>query len=375
MISRRDVMKYGSLGAAALSLPSGLARAAGGDAVTLDSLARAKGMRFGTATDQSELVQPDLAALIARECSVVVGENAQKWKKLEPREGVFRDENAQAIAAFAAIHDMELRGHCFVWNQDDRIPGWLLEREDELAKNGGEGLIRQMWEHARQLADAFPTVASWDAVNEVITPWEGEVRDALLSRILGDRLMDVGFAMMREVAPEAQLVYNDYMSWQKRPNHRNGVLKLLEGALSRGVPIDALGIQSHLINTLAQPIDERGWRDFMQSVQDMGLKVLITELDTGDRYLEETDPAKRDAEIAAFTKGYLDLTLSFENVERIVLWSISDRDTYLNRPQYPEGKRRPDGLPFRAHPFDAELRKRPMYDAIAAALRSAPKRA
>ncbi len=341
---------------------------------SLDTIARSRGLKFGTATAPDELRDTGYAQLIASECSTVVGENDFKWKQIERNRGRPDFSGAQAIADYATQHEMDLRGHCFVWNQDNRIPDWQLENEDALAENGGEGLIKVMWEHAERLAMRFPQITSWDAVNEMVTPGKGDIRNSLLTRILGEQLIDIGFAMMRAKLPETQLVYNDYMCWEEYPAHRTGVLKLLERALKRNVPIDAIGIQSHLAGSLARGHDEAAWRAFLEEIEGMGLKVLITELDCGDRGIVTSSPEARDLEVAAFTKGYLDLTLSFENVEQVILWSISDRGSYLNRPQYPEARRRPDGLPMRGHPYDVDFRAKPMRNAIASALASAPLR-
>ncbi|WP_271079547.1 endo-1,4-beta-xylanase [Aurantiacibacter sp. MUD61] len=373
MLNRRQFMgRSAALGALAASPASGLAQS--DNFVSLDAIARSKGLRFGTATDGSEVNDAEISALIRRECSVLVSENAHKWKHLKPREAVFRSEEAETITEFADANDMEMRGHCFIWNQDNRIPEWIHAQEEELGANGGEALIRHLWNYAEELVTTFPTIQSWDAVNEVITPWEGDIRNSALTRIFGEQVMDVGFGIMRAKAPEAQLVYNDYMDWKARPNHRDGVLALLERALSRDVPIDALGIQAHLGGNVGNPIDEAGWVQFLTEIRDLGLQVLITELDCSDRFVESSDPAVRDATTAAQVKDFLDVTLSFTNVERVVLWSISDRGSYLRRPQYPEERRRPDGLPMRGHPYDEDLQPTAMRDAIALALGHAPER-
>ena len=373
MLDRRQFLHGSACAAAVAALPAPVL-AGSGEFVSLDAIARSRGLCFGTATDGSEVASNGLSELIARECSVLVSENAHKWKHLAPLKDVFRPEEAQAITDFAIANDMEMRGHCFIWNQDNRIPEWMHAQEEELATNGGEKLIQYMWDHAEKLVSTFPTIRSWDAVNEVIRPWQGDIRNSLLSRIFDEQVMDVGFGIMRAKAPDAQLVYNDYMEWNVRSAHRDGVLTLLERALSRNVPIDALGIQAHLGGTVGQELDEAGWVRFLTEIEGMGLKVLVTELDCSDRNVTSGDPAKRDAETAAHVKGFLDATLSFTNVERLLLWSISDRGTYLNRPGYPQERRRADGLPMRGHPFDDDLQPTAMRQAIADALAHAPER-
>src|SRR3546814_18058152 len=81
--------------------------------------------------------------------------------------------------------------------------------------------------------------------------------------------VDLAFHAARAQAPEAELVYNDFMSWGAgSATHRAGVLRLPEGFRARGVPVDTLGIQSHLVTnapdigaTVARP--EGGCRPFL----------------------------------------------------------------------------------------------------------------
>lgn len=106
----------------------------------------------------------------------------------------------------------------------------------------------------------------------------------------------------------------------------------------------------------------------------MGLDVLLTELDCSDKNIASRDTAERDAEVAAHCKGYLDLTLSFTNVREVIVWSLADKHSYLNRDSYPEHRRREDNLPMRGHPFDDRLRPKPMLTALSSALQTAPVR-
>ena len=62
-----------------------------------------------------------------------------------------------------------------------------------------------------------------------------------------EAVIDLAFHTAREQLPTGELVYNDYMSWEPdHANHCNAVLRLLEGFRRRNVPVDALGIQSHI---------------------------------------------------------------------------------------------------------------------------------
>src|SRR5690606_18869584 len=123
------------------------------------------------------------------------------------------------------------------------------------------------------------------------------------------------------------LVYNDYMSWEAgNATHRAGVLRLLEGFRTRGVPVDALGVQSHLVTdgpdiaaTVAR--QERAWRAFLDEVTAMGYRLLITEFDVRDNGLP-ADVAVRDRAVADYTRAYLDLMLDYDGLGDVLVWGM-----------------------------------------------------
>jgi endo-1,4-beta-xylanase len=100
----------------------------------------------------------------------------------------------------------------------------------------------------------------------------------------------------------------------------------------------------------------------------MGYKLLITELDVHDAPLDAA-PARRDREVAALGRAFLDLTLDFREVSAVLCWGLADHYSWLQG-RTPRG----DGLPKRPTPYDTQLRPKLLRDAIAAALRDAPSR-
>ncbi|WP_417592193.1 endo-1,4-beta-xylanase [Parasphingorhabdus sp.] len=341
---------------------------------SLAAVAATRGISFGSAVSAKWLDNEHFTRLVSRECDTITTENGLKWKYLEPEKDIRDGAPAMALAKFAGRSRLAMRGHCFIWNHDQRMPAWLVEMTNKLPRGRKQSLSRRMWRHAAYLGRTFPAIRSWDVVNEAIDPRNGQIRHSAMHRLMGERFIDLAFDIMKAKAPKAQLVYNDTMDWRASPLHRNATLHLLDRLLSRNVPIDALGIQSHIGNTLGKPRDETGWRLFLDEVAGMGIDIILTELDCSDRNIDDPDPLRRDAETAAFTKGYLDLTLDFPNVKQIILWSLTDRVSYMNRPGYPDYKRRPDGLPLRGHPYDEHWRPTKMRSAIADALLAAPQR-
>jgi len=360
-VSRRQVL---ALGAGAL--------AAGGWAAddSLDALARAKGVRFGTAVGKGSADDAAYRKLIARECGIIVPENELKLYAIRPNAECMAFAEADRLAAYAKANGQLFRGHTLLWNRDEFAPRWLLEQ------GLGDHPERWLGDYVRAVAARYAgQVQSWDAVNESIDPTTGAMRDTVFTRALGADAVEIAFHAAREADPKARLAYNDYMGWGAGDaKHRAGVLKLLERLKSRNVPIDAFGIQSHIGNGDAGNVvtfpaaDQREWRRFLDEARSFELDFLLTEFDVNDTVLP-ADPAMRDAECAAVATAYLDVMLDYRETKQVLAWGLSDRHTWLQT-WWP----RPDKRAKRPTPYDADLRPKPLREAVAAAFRAAPER-
>jgi endo-1,4-beta-xylanase len=212
-------------------------------------------------------------------------------------------------------------------------------------------------------------------VNETIDTETGDLRETVFTRAMGRDAIDFAYRVARETAPKVQLVYNDYMSWETySATHRAGVLRFLEDMRKRQVPIDALGLQSHIggnNNFPSQPFgtpQEMEWRRFLDAVTGMGYDLLITEFDVNDDGLPD-DIAARDRAVADYARAYLDITLSYPRLKHVLTWGLVDSDSWLQQ-RFP----RPGGIAKRPLPYDADCRPKPLREAIAAAFRAAPSR-
>ncbi len=368
-LDRRTLI--GGIAALALPLPAVAARGAG----TLGALAAAKGIGFGSTLGPKNFGDPAYRALNARECTLVVPENEMKWSMTRPDARRFDFRAADRFVDWAVANDLGIRGHTLLWHSERWMPDWV--KAHDYGTRPAIEAERLLTDHVRTVAGRYADrVGSFDVVNEAIDSDTGLLRETALSAPLGaETVIDIAFRTARQAAPKAQLVYNDYMGWRAdEAVHRTAVLKLLEALKKRGTPVDALGIQSHLGSKYSDSptglgaLDERGWRDFLDTVTGMGLDLLVTEMDVHDNPLPSAI-GRRDAEVAAHTRAYLDLMLSYPQTRTIMCWGLGDRYSWLNgfRP-------RADGLPKRPCPFDARLRPKPMRDAIAAALIAAPAR-
>ncbi|BAY09537.1 endo-1,4-beta-xylanase [Calothrix sp. NIES-2098] len=334
---------------------------------SLKQRAASKGLIYGIAiTYPSISSDQKLAALIAQEGGMLVPEWELKWQPLRPDPVNFDFTRTDWIAKFARTHGMLMRGHTLVWHES--LPPWFKETVNR--QNAKQFLTQ----HIQKVVGRYAgQMHSWDVVNEAIDVDDKQpnsLRKTTWLELLGPDYIDLAFRVAAEADPKALLVYNDYGLEYDTPRHeakRNAVLKLLKGLKSRGVPIHALGIQSHL-DASEKHFNPRKLKNFLSNVADLGLKILITELDVTDNKLP-LNPAVRDRIVATVYEDYLSTVLSEKAVIAVLTWGFSDRDTWLSgfRP-------RSDGAAVRPLPLDANLKPKLAWNAIARALDRAPKR-
>jgi endo-1,4-beta-xylanase len=300
---------------------------------------------------------------------VLVPENELKSYVIAAEPGKYDFTRGDRIAAFAKSHDMKLRGHTLLWNKVKYMPQWLLDAGAAWSAADAEKYLR---DYIRQVCTHYgDAIHSWDVVNETVDEKSGEIRQTPFTRALGFDALRIAYEAAREHAPRAQLVYNDYMGWEAgNENHRAGVLRLLEQFKARNIPVQALGIQSHLGNDgHIQKAQRKQWQAFVDAVTGMGYRLLITELDVNDKDLPG-DFATRDAQVAATAKEYLDLMLSYRQLDHVLCWGMVDKFSWLQ-----QFSKRADHTPQRCTPYDDSYRAKPLREALAAAFASAPKRA
>jgi endo-1,4-beta-xylanase len=338
---------------------------------SLKQRAAAKGLIYGVAIRYQNLFSNQkLAAVIAQECGMIVPEWELKWhvgnKPLRPAPDTFDFSAADRMVKFSRTHKMQMRGHTLVWHES--LPPWFGEIVNR--QNAEQFLTKHIQTVVRHYAGQMH---SWDVVNEAIEIDDGKprgLRNTPWWQFLGENYIDLAFRVAAEADPKALLVYNDYGLDYDTPEDeakRTAVLKLLERLKSQGTPIHALGTQAHL-SAEEKRFQPRKLRKFLDDVASLGLKIIITEMDVKDKKLP-VNIQVRDRIIAAAYEDYLSTVLDEPAVIAVLTWGLSDRYTWLS-----EFRPRPDRLPVRPLPFDADMNRKLAWNAIARAFDQAPKR-
>jgi endo-1,4-beta-xylanase len=322
---------------------------------SLKAHAAQRGFLYGCAVNTTLLAQDEAyARLIRGQANVVVAENAMKWSALRPTLETYRFDEADSLLAFAEANRMKVRGHTLCWHR--QLPTWFGR---EATPANARGLLTA---HIQQVAGRYAgRMHSWDVVNEAVLVSDGRadgLRDSPWLRLVGADYIEVAFETARAADPQALLTYNEYgIEGEDEASERKraAVLVLLRRLTARKVPLDAVGVQSHV---MAGSKYGAGLVAFLAAVRGLGLQVMLTEMDVNDREWPANEDA-RDAAVADTYGSYLDLTLRDSAVRVVMTWGITDRSTWLNTEDA-----RPDKLPERCLPFDRNDRPKKAFFAM-----------
>ena len=354
---RRSLLLAGSLlgsrTAAADTVPRALSHAA-----------RRAGLHVGSSADVSLSRQAEYAALIIRNCDLFTPNLS--WQGLAPTRANPL-ANVDGNVAIALRAGLRLSGYHLLWYQ--RMPAWF-------ASLGRPEAERAIVDHIKALGTSFGrNTYSWNVVNEAIQV-DGSRSDGLRSTpllsLMGTEFFDVAFNAARDAAPDVMRVYNEYNLELATPQHaarRDALFRLLDLLQGRGVPIQAVGLQSHLSTANFASFDPKLYRSFLASLASRGLNLLLTEVDVADTLVG--DVGSRDSEVADIYQRFLSVALEEPKVRSVVFWGLSDQYSWLNDPNRPTF-RRVDGTLSRPLPFDQALRPKPALNAVLQTFDTAP---
>lgn len=212
--------------------------------------------------------------LITHEFNSATAENDMKWEHLEPKANEFHFEAADKFIEFCRSHDLVAIGHNLCWHA--QLPSWVSKPDAGQETLTKEVLLARLKNHIMTVAAHFKgKVRGWDVVNEAINDGNGEYRNSVFYRVIGKEYLALAFKWAHEADPGAELYYNDY-NLDADDAKRTRAVELIKYLREQGARVDGIGLQGHynLTTPTAAKIDET-----IQIFADLGLKVMITELD------------------------------------------------------------------------------------------------
>ena len=286
----------------------------------------ATGQRADNANRTPELLAKDIA-LVKKHFNSIVAENDMKPSLIHPNRGpdgyVF--DYSDAFVKFGEENNMYITGHTLIWHS--QVPGWffqgtatetkehqvllvlvpsflgklLRKLEEEVpvpveaepgfrrrhawwwrgGMNTGpratrEELIATMREHIHTVVGRYKgKIKVWDVVNEALGDSDAPnmLRSSQWTQIIGEDFIALAFKFAHEADPNAILRYNDYSLENK--GRRDKLKKLVKQLRDQGIPIHAIGTQTHINASMTyEQMDE-----IFTDLATIGLPIHVTELD------------------------------------------------------------------------------------------------
>jgi endo-1,4-beta-xylanase len=238
---------------------------------------------------------------------------------------------------------MKIRGHTLVWH--NQLANWVS------SITSGSQLLQVVKSHIAGVMGHFKGKLSyWDVVNEAFND-DGSRRNSIFQQRIGSTYIEEAFKAARAADSNVKLCYNDYNMEGVNPKS-TAVYNMVKDFKSRGVPIDCVGFQSHLI--VGQiPSD---FQANLQRFANLGLDVQVTELDI--RMPIPASNANLQQQASDYTKVVQDC-LAVSHCTYITVWDVYDGDSWI-----------PSTFPGygAALLFDTSYQPKPAYTAVLHAL-------
>lgn len=210
--------------------------------------------------------------IIEKHFGWLVAENCMKCEVIHPEEGVYDFTLADQLVDLARARGLHVIGHCLVWHS--QCAKWFFV-DDEGKQVTPEVLKKRLRDHIFTILGHFRgRVEGWDVVNEAFND-DGSFRRSKFYEILGEDYIPLAFQYAHEADPTVELYYNDYS--MNKPSKCDGVVNFFRPLVAKGLPIDAIGMQGHLV--LGEEDYVAQYERSIKAITSIGLKTQFTELD------------------------------------------------------------------------------------------------
>lgn len=210
-------------------------------------------------------------------------------------------------------HGLAVRGHNLIWPSFRNMPSDV----QSLTGDNLRSRITRHFENVLNYSGVYGKLYQWDVVNEPFDNYDVQGRVAGVTGIpqsdglLGNNELLAWYRQARALAPNSQLVLNDYsnIDTASTGQHEDYTIRLLEWMQQNNAALDAIGLQAHFggPRTVAR----------MQQVIDhfaaLRLPLAITEFDvnTSDEQAQAT-----------FTRDFMTLIFSRSEFSDFLMWGF-----------------------------------------------------
>ncbi|MGZ4971666.1 MAG: endo-1,4-beta-xylanase [Limisphaerales bacterium] len=301
--------------------------------------------------------------ILAHQFSLTIPDYGMYMCDLQSERGKWNFEIVDRIVGFAKTNHMKVRAHALLYDYPTHrhhekwtpTPKWVYE-----GRFSREEMIRIMDEHIETVMKRYSnSISQWIVVNEAVgNGMIGPMEDNIWLHGIGKDYVELAFARAHQVLPNAELILNDYGAdfigqSNAGPFKANRFYEFVKVLREKGVPVDAVGLQFHLILDEDHPDVGSIEKNFARYAA-LGLKVYVTELDVR---VKEPVTEKKLTDQAALYALVMSTALKSTNCAGVSVWDYSDRYSWITTfhafPGYTD-----------ADLFDKELRPKKAVEAV-----------
>ena len=329
------------------------------DQCVLGALGTAHGVLVGAAVRSNRLNDPRYSAAVVANFNSITAEYEMKWRTAHPTASTWNWAGADAIVDFATRHHLAIKGHALVWGKPEANPDWLMAVTDPVAfRTAVTTAITTEVTRYRGRVDR------WDVVNEPLQRHgTGLDHNAFYER-MGPQYIDDAFRIAHAADPNAELWLNE-TDLEYGSGRGDSLIELVRALRARGVPIQGVGLQTHLVSTT--PLAVGHVASLVSRLRALGVKVAITEMDipTG-----QTRPVADQTELYGRIAG----ECLQAGCSEITTWGVSDGATWLDDPATRRAIATLKAFATPSNPLllDRDYRPKDAYRAVADAVSAAP---
>jgi len=327
-------------------------------------LAANKGIQIGTAFNPDMMLDNRYCKVIRHDFNVgilPVFTDARVWLGPGQYNWPIIDQQVNDSAAY----DLTLFASHLVWGSYDEgvLPDWL--KKGNYTK---EELLNILHDHITTLVTRYKDkVKIWSIANEAPERDRYAGADFWYDRI-GSEYIEKSFKWAREADPNAILLLNGANNESPRDSETTynieTLYKMVKKMKENGVPIDAVGMQAHMFLPWTSHVfpKEADVVATMQKFGDLGVQVMITEMDVNLHEIRGTAQEKEEAQKELYST-MMSACIRSGVCTLFATWGVYDAESWIiyNDSQWIYQYPVPDAAPLL---FDNNINPKPAYDAI-----------
>ena len=296
----------------------------------LKELAKQHGVALGNHAIYTRIGEEPYSRILTEQHDFVLLDNTPNWHftgyDLRPTRESYDFSQIDELVAYAKRHNMPMQAHHYLWGEKKWLPDWLINGDFS-----PEELDTIMRDHIYNVGKRYSgTIAEWTVVNEAFTRGENiyGLDDwwGIHTKSNHYEYIDKAFRWAREADPKSVLILNDFGN-ERQNNISDLMYNYVKGALQRGVPIDAIGMQMHIDGS--NPPGKEEVIANMKRFAALGLKTYVTEFDVN--MADAKGSYKEKAEIEK--KIYYDMMracIESKVCPSFAFLGITDKETWYN---------------------------------------------